>query len=142
MERLTTKYDDQNVPNGCCTFDRYSEPDDCNGCDEECSLRDYDCGNCPIQKCFDKLSEYEDKIEADLLIEVPCKVGVKVYRVWNDSQYGEYKVVGFTDRELIVVKGSSCNIYLPFSAIGDYAFFTEEQAKRKLQSNNGKLKEK
>lgn len=142
MERLTIKYDDQNVPNGCCTFDRYGEPDDCSSCDEQCLLRDNDCDNCPIQKCFDKLFEYEDKIEAGLLIEVPCKVCAKVYRVWNDSQYVEYRVIGFTDQALIVVKGNSTNVFLPFDAIGDYVFLTKEEAERKLQSYNSKLKEK
>lgn len=63
MDRLMCYFDNETaVPRGCCTFDRESntEPDDCISCGEMCEEKNGDCSECPIQKAFNKLAEYED----------------------------------------------------------------------------------
>ncbi len=46
-------------------------------CKETCAEHDKDksCNNCPIQKAFEKLAEYEDLEEQGQLLKLPCKVG-------------------------------------------------------------------
>lgn len=85
-ERLTIEYDGNFVPKACCTVNRYGEADDCSSCDEICEeiVRNYNgkdiaCNDCPIQKCFNKLAELENKFENGTLSELPCKVGDTVY---------------------------------------------------------------
>ena len=63
MERLTCKYELETVLRDMCTFDRESdtEPDDCMSCEGVCSeFSGQGCDNCPIQKGFDRLAQYED----------------------------------------------------------------------------------
>lgn len=84
MERLTCYFDNETaVPRECCTFDRESntEPDDCISCGEMCEEKDGDCSECPIQKAFNKLAEYEDLEEKGLLVKLPCKVGDKYFEI-------------------------------------------------------------
>lgn len=75
MERLTTKYNEENVAKEICTINRFGEADDCSSCAEICEECNSDCENCAIQKCFDKLASYEDAEEQGLLLRLPCKVG-------------------------------------------------------------------
>lgn len=60
MERLTIQYDGEWVPKELCTIDREGEADSCNGCGEQCEAAGEVCGACAIQKCFDRLAEYEN----------------------------------------------------------------------------------
>ena len=39
------------------------------------------CNNCPIQKAFEKLAEYEDLEEQGKLLKLPCAVGDTVYAI-------------------------------------------------------------
>lgn len=97
-ERLTIDYDGKFVPKACCTIDRYGKADDCDGCQEICdnacressSLTDT-CSNCPIQKCFNKLGEFENRVENGTLIDVPCKPGDTIYLV-DSSRYVSYGI--------------------------------------------------
>lgn len=62
MEKLTCKFNEQNVLRAMCTFDRESttEPDDCISCQDAVEeFCNNECENCEIQKAFDRLSEYE-----------------------------------------------------------------------------------
>lgn len=82
MDRLMCYFDDETaVPRGCCTFDRESdtEPDDCISCGEICEEKDGECRECPIQKAFNKLAEYENLEEQRLLQKFPCWVGKVVW---------------------------------------------------------------
>ena len=66
-------------------------------CKETCEEHDKykSCNNCPIQNSFDKLAEYEDAEEQDLLLRLPCKIGDTVW----DNDYGNpcaYTITGFS----------------------------------------------
>lgn len=56
-------------------------------CKETCAEHDEEksCNNCPIQKAFEKLAEYEDLEEQGLLLKLPCSVGDAVY--YADNEY-------------------------------------------------------
>lgn len=83
MERLTCKFEEENVLRGMCTFDRESEtdPDDCLFCGEICeSLEEEGCQKCIIQEAFDRLAAYEDTgltpeqiVEMDRLYAEKCR---------------------------------------------------------------------
>lgn len=83
MSRLTCKCDGENVLRELCTFDRESntEADDCFSCGEYCEDLVKDCGNCAIQRAFDKLSMYEQLEEQGLLKKFDCAIGDTVYRI-------------------------------------------------------------
>lgn len=85
-ERLTIQYDGAFVPKELCTIDRNGDADDCDGCEEVCDNIYDDCEGCPIQKCFDRLGELEDKLENGTLVELPCKVGSDVYVSPNNGK--------------------------------------------------------
>ena len=90
MERLTCYFDNETaVPRGCCTFDRESntEPDDCISCGEMCEEKDGECRECPIQKAFNKLAEYEVLDEQGLLLQLPCKVGETIFVIIQREIY-------------------------------------------------------
>ena len=52
-------------------------------CKETCAEHDEEksCKNCPIQRAFEKLAEYEDLEEQGLLLRLPCKVGDTVHEL-------------------------------------------------------------
>lgn len=64
-------------------------------CKETCAEHDEEksCDNCPIQKAFEKLAEYEDLEEQGKLLKLPCVVGDTVYRIeykyTKCSKFGE-----------------------------------------------------
>lgn len=61
MERLTIEYNGQFMSKEMCTIDRLGEADDCETCDVICEeFIDTGCVECPIQKAFSRLAEYED----------------------------------------------------------------------------------
>lgn len=61
MERLTIEYDGQYMPKEMCSIDRFGEADDCETCDVMCEeFIETGCAECPIQKAFKRLAEYED----------------------------------------------------------------------------------
>lgn len=78
-ERLTIQYDGAFVLKGLCTIDRNGKAINCDSCEEVCNNIYDDCEGCPIQKCFDRLGELEDKLENGILIELPYKTGDTVY---------------------------------------------------------------
>lgn len=98
MERLTCKYDVDNVLRDMCTFDRESnvDADDWLTCFEYCNNIDMNCEKCAIQKAFDKLAEYEDLEEQGLFLKLPCKIGDAVYVVGTRCLAGEEPEEGCT----------------------------------------------
>lgn len=150
MERLTCKYDGDNVLREMCTFDRESdvEANDCVTCHEYCSHKDMNCEHCSIQKAFDKLAEYEQMEEKGLLKLLPVNVGDTVYT--NFSMQGWYfrkkdrpykaKVVFIginnSDNFMNVVFENDNMLEFKFSEIGKRVFLTEEAAKRALEEQN------
>ena len=86
MERLTFEYMGLNALRELGTFDKYNKEKciDCESCGVCCEEFVFsNCANCPIQKAFDKLADYEDAEEKGLLIRLPFKIGQKVYFIYE-----------------------------------------------------------
>lgn len=84
MERLTIEYCGEYVPKELCSIDRLGRADDCDLCCECCKATvegNEDCRDCAINKCFNKLGEYETMEEQGKLLKLPCVVGDTVYRI-------------------------------------------------------------
>lgn len=139
-ERLTIKYDGAFAPKELCTIDRNGDADDCDNCINTCDDYDFDCGKCPIQKCFDRLGELEDKLENGTLLDVPRKVGDSVWYIAFGRVYeGKIHAITFGGRNN--VKGGQIHIYdydkdnasLKLSEFNKTIFFTKEEAEARLK---------
>ena len=96
-------------------------------CKETCAEHDEEksCKNCPIQKAFEKLAEYEELEEQGLLLRLPCKVGDIVYKIINQrDNYDDtvYQIVSATIFELSMI-----------DKIGKTVFLTKVEAEQKLK---------
>lgn len=61
MERLSIEYAGQFMPKEMCSIDRFGGADDCFTCGELCEKYiEKGCTECPVQKVFERLAEYED----------------------------------------------------------------------------------
>ena len=108
-------------------------------CKETCAEHDEEksCKNCPIQKAFEKLAEYEDLDEQGLLLRLPCKVGDMVYSISNDGKIYPVKAT----REVRIVNGvlhiicESCRYsdLVSYDDIGKTVFLTQAEAEQKLK---------
>lgn len=152
MERLTCYFDNETaVLRECCTFDKESdtEPDDCISCGEMCEEKDSKCSECPIQKAFNKLAEYEDAEEQGLLLKLPCKIGDVIYKVPSNANYG-INIVNRHEENNRVYRQEICRIEISsngtFSlrtcegldgvvsvSFGETWFLTEDEAEAKLK---------
>ena len=84
-----------------------------------------DCENDYIISVQEKLREYEDLEEQDLLLKLPCKVGDIVYMIINQrDNYDDtiYKIVSATSFGLSMIDN-----------IGKTVFLTKEEAEHKLK---------
>lgn len=124
-ERLTIEYDGDFTPKELCTINRNGEADDCACCDEVCNNIYDDCEGCPIQKCFDRLGQLEDKLENGTLIELPCKVGDTVYEVGTDLKIHQSKI-----KNIIY---DTNGIAFDERAIHETVFLTKEEAEARLK---------
>ena len=102
------------------------------------------------QIAIQRLAEYEDAEEQELLVRLPCKAGDTVYvtepRYYNGAVHTGIqngKVYGFEfDEEWVVWvhladdNPHSGNAY-PIADIGKTVFFTREAAERALEDANG-----
>ena len=127
MERLTEKIGNTNCVKGCGSNCKYGF--------QHCRTEDWE--NCKtIDDVIDKLAQYEDLEEHDLLLRLPCKIGTKVYNItwWDDVQ------------EKVVVKGKtyyrtihkhkvskSTFGYTDIEEIGKTVFLTKAEAEQKLK---------
>lgn len=137
------------MPKELCSIDRLGGADDCDLCCEYCKATEeegVDCRECAINKCFNKLGEYENSEEQGKLMKLPCKVGDVV---WNNDfgQPCSYTVVGFSfgkidDKEendigelQVYCQNSSGSIRCSFaiSEIGKTIFRTQEEAEAALK---------
>lgn len=76
MERLTEKIHNTNCVAGCGLNCKYGF--------EYCRKEDWE--NCEtISDVIDKLAEYEDLEEQELLLRLPCRIGTIVYEVENNA---------------------------------------------------------
>ena len=124
MARLTTKYNEENVPKEICTIDRFGEADDCSSCAEICEECNSDCENCAIQKCFNKLADYEDAEEQGLLLRLPIAIGSEVWKIITQRDNFTdipYKIVSRVDFRLDMLPD-----------LGKTVFLTREEAEKAL----------
>ena len=86
MERLTCIYNGLNALRELCTGEnKTKEYVDCASCEECCEeYLLFDCAQCPIQKAFDKLSDYEDAEEKGLLIKGTCFCKECIHHIRTD----------------------------------------------------------
>lgn len=142
MDRLTCKYDRDNVLREMCTFDRESdiEADDCLTCHEYCNNKDMNCERCAIQKAFDKLAEYERLEEQGLLLKLPCKVGDAVYAITRNfiSEYRIRNFICYDNGNIFFdwkcIKGIYKNVKgFHIDDIGKTVFLTKEEAEQELK---------
>jgi len=147
MDRLTIQYCGKYVPKELCSIDRFGGADDCDLCCEYCKATEEgyeDCTSCAINKCFNRLGEYEDLEKQGLLLKLPCKVGTMVYRIFMDCPH-DYKPEYCTDHEGSCEK---CHHRVPiimrsiFSLqhiqdIGKTVFLTQAEAEEALKKMEG-----
>lgn len=148
MERLTIKLDDKNyIPIALCTTCRDGQVDDLDGCEEYCDSCDGECSKCALQKCFNKLAEYEDLEEQGLLLRLPCKVGDTIYvnGFLGVGEAEEYKVIRVDYHsnlsmgrsefyvEALLLSDPRNSIGFYDKEIGKTVFLTKAEAEQKLR---------
>lgn len=109
MERLTKRIEDENTlltevgDTACkCFCDNYT----LSGCWE-----------CPVGKAIEKLAEYEDLEEQDLLVRLPCHIGTTVWDICGKD--GKQFLWANHDEWL--------------GELNDLVFLTREEAEKKLE---------
>lgn len=116
-------------------------------CKETCAEHDEekDCNNCPIQKAFEKLAEYEDLEEQGKLLKLPCAVGDKIYYLTGTpnslgkgefDRVGESKAVGFYVNEdglMIRLDYNWHGNHGTYGFFGKTIFLTREEAEAALK---------
>jgi hypothetical protein len=108
-----------------------------------CSPIDKDMAN-----AIDRLCELEDKIEQGKILELPCKVGQKVYCIWQYSDFAKTEppfIKEETVCSFIIDEGVAKIIPENYGEMVDNwhrlmaVAFTKEEAERALErSENGK----
>lgn len=83
----------------------------------------------PTRRIIEKLAEYEDLEEEDLLLHLPCKIGTTVYHVVKSLSYGE---VGDKPEVNYRISEVNFNLFM-FNFIGESIFLTKEEAEQKLK---------
>ena len=132
MDRLTKKIA---FPDGTCTYDF------ANGKANE-FLTDHEKG---VRALFERLAQYEDLEEQGRLIELPCKVGTKVWYIFGQKIY-ECEVVevivesgliyyNVRNSDFSIIENRPATIFhsLPKLMFEAYCFFTKEEAEEKLE---------
>lgn len=98
------------------------------------SMTKKSCDNCPIQKAFEKLAEYEDLEEQGKMLKLPCKVGDTVYTACS---WGiETGIVGGIEiiSDMIFINNVSGQMIGEANNI----FLTRQEAEDKLAEMEGK----
>ena len=114
-------------------------------CKETCAEHDEEksCKNCPIQKAFEKLAEYEDLEEQGLLLRLPCKVGDTVYAL----RYGEENDFIVVETKIIEIRQNiNGTFFEPLISrkayktedFGKEVFLTKAEAEKKLKEMESK----
>lgn len=89
---------------------------------------------------LERLAELEDKLENGTLIELPCKVGDKLYSIpFDNSKIFEHKVKGF---RIIAISENKQSNYIETDIdflFGENAFLTKAEAENKLKELKGEV---
>lgn len=102
-------------------------------CKETCAEHDEEksCNNCPVQKAFEKLAQYEDLEEQGKLLKLPCNIGDWVFIIKNKGIY-MHKIVSIE----MIDDGIYCKSDYRFCRIDDFGktvFSTKEEAEAVLK---------
>ena len=93
-------------------------------------------GGSPAElELYRKLAEIEDKIENGALIELPCKVGDKVWIILNEL----WTLKPFVD-ESVAKSVSQIVHWIEFDELGTLVFLTKAEAEAKLLQLKGERK--
>ena len=159
MERLTTKIEDKNfIPTALCSTGRDGEVDDIDGCKEYCDQCKEECSECAIQKCFNKLAEYENFEDKGLLKVLPCGIGADIYFIPSKTNYKLNILQGYPESNRVYhqnvekISFTQYGWYLECDKDIEYAtgqifidksyketwFLTQEEAEQKLKEMEGK----
>lgn len=96
----------------------------------------YQCQHQCEGDIIEKLAEYEDLEEQDLLLRLPCKVGDTVYYI-EDNKVSEFIVYSFDIRALQWFVCNYEGIRLNFKNFGKTVFITQAEAEQKLKKMEG-----
>lgn len=111
-------------------------------CKETCAEHDEEksCKNCPIQKAFEKLAEYEDLEEQGKLLKLPCEVGD--FALFSDGDIRPVTYITVSNaRDGIVVgcqNGINISMNLQYGSWCKGFFKTRPEAERALTEMEGK----
>lgn len=141
MERLTTKelYGKREMVCRC---------EDCHTSEEYCPhINTSECNG--LQEVLNKLGQYEDLEEQELLLRLPCKVGDTVYVVPSNTNYGINIVNGHEENNRIYyqkvhrIQADGVGAYSLITCegmgivvsifLGETWFLTENEAEDKLR---------
>lgn len=117
----------------------------CTWCEHEEACYKNSCGK--IEEAIKKLADYEDKQEQWLLIELPCKVGDKLYQIgkgWYQigTDICEFVVTAITiskDKIIISVENENqMGFPVSIDCIGKRLYLTRSEAEEALEKMGGK----
>jgi hypothetical protein len=96
-------------------------------CSNFCNNCSQGSGNCEyVKDMIEKLAEYEDLEEKELLLKLPCKVGDIIYEIVNDE------IISFSFQQQWRIAR-----YLEAGIFGKIAFLTKEEAEQALKRLEG-----
>lgn len=118
-------------------------------CKETCAEHDEEksCNNCPIQKAFEKLAEYEDFEEQGKLLKPKCLPGDYVWEINRERNIiSEYEVssirygINGTFHYMWALRDGICGDLEGFwdKDIGKTVFLTKSAAEQALKEMEGK----
>lgn len=113
MERLTYRGSEKMTEDGLTTYSDY-----------------------PTRKIIERLAEYEDLEEQDLLLRLPCPIGTTVYNTtWWDDVQEKVKVDGKTFYRTVPKHKVSKSTFslMDIYDFGKTVFLTQAEAKQKLK---------
>jgi hypothetical protein len=108
-----------------------------------------------LAKAINRLADLEDKIENGTLVELPCKVGDKVYAPhWHFGEWDKivpYQITNITitqnkklewtkkyrAMELVEGKTTDWQLNFAFDEVGNKVFLTKAEAEAKLRESKG-----
>ena len=119
----------------CKPCSHYHEPNGCNYVNGEC------CQYHLFTECYDRLREFEDKIENGTLIELPCKVGDTVYYTLKDEDLFVGKIVGIAIEPngtwVHAIYNTGLHMWHKSEDIGKDIFLIRSEAEKKLEELRG-----
>lgn len=90
-----------------------------------------------ILKLREENKSYRDKIENGTLVELPCKVGDKVYYTWLRESVSESRIEVIKIKENAITFDTASGITFLVEHIGQTVFLTKDEAEKQLEELRG-----